>query len=382
MTHRIVVVGAGIAGLSTAVALQRRGHSVSVLEERADTTSGAGISIWPNALAALDRIGLGDEVRRAGGRVSAGAMRWHDGTWLRHPSAERMVTALGEPLVVVRRVALRDILTAALSRGTVTHGLAATGVVSAGGPVRIRLSDSSTREADAVVGADGTHSVLARHLNGPLRHRYAGYTAWRGVADYALDPDLAGETLGAGVEVGHVPLGAGETYWFATERTAEGRRAPAGELAYLRSKFAGWAEPVPSILAATPARDVLRNDLYDRGPARSWARGNVVLVGDAAHPMRPHLGQGGCQAIEDAAVLADFMDLSPDPATAFTRFEAFRRPRVRALVRESRMIGDIVNLRPKVLSAVAGRATVLMPEALVTRHLAGIAARSAFRAPT
>ena len=377
MTHRIVVVGAGIAGLSTAVALQRRGHSVSVIEERADTTSGAGISIWPNALAALDRIGLGDEVRRAGGRVSAGAMRWQDGTWLRHPSAERMVTALGEPLVVVRRVTLRDILTAALSRGTVTHGLAATGVVSADGPVRIRLSDSSTRAADAVVGADGTHSVFARHLNGPLRHRYAGYTAWRGVADYALDPDLAGETPGAGV-----PLGAGETYWFATERSAEGQRAPAGELAYLRSKFAGWAEPVPSILAATPARDVLRNDLYDRGPAGSWARGNVVLVGDAAHPMRPHLGQGGCQAIEDAAVLADFMDLSPDPATAFTRFEAFRRPRVRALVRESRVIGDIVNLRPKVLSAVAARATVLVPESLLTRHLAGIAASSAFRAPT
>ena len=382
MTHRIIVVGAGIAGLSAAVALQRRGHSVSVIEERGDTSSGTGISIWPNALAALDRIGLGDEVRRAGGRVSAGAMRWHDGSWSRHPSAERMVTALGEPLVVVRRVALRDILTAALVQGTVTHGLAATGVISTDGPVRIRLSDSSTREADAVVGADGTHSVLARHLNGPLRHRYAGYTVWRGVAAYALDPDLAGETLGAGVEVGHVPLGTGHTYWFATERVAEGQRAPAGELAYLRSKLAGWAEPIPSILAATPARDVLRNDLYDRAPARSWARGAVVLVGDAAHPMRPHLGQGGCQAIEDAAVLADFTDLSPDPATAFARFEAFRRPRVRALVRESRMIGDIVNLRPPVLSAVASRATVLMPEAWVPRHLAGIAARSAFRAPT
>ena len=101
------------------------------------------------------------------------------------------------------------------------------------------------------------------------------------------------------------------------------------------------------MLAATPAWDVLRNDLYDRSPARSWARGPVVLVGDAAHPMRPHLGQGGCQAIEDAAVLADFVDLHPDPATAFTRFEAFRRPRVRALVRESRVIGDIVESAPE-----------------------------------
>ncbi len=381
MTHRIIVVGAGIAGLSAAVALQRRGHSVSVIEERDDTSSGAGISIWPNALAALDRIGLGDEVRRAGGRISAGALRWHDGAWLRHPSPERMVTALGEPLVVIRRVALRDILTAALNPGTVEHGLAATDLVSTDGPVRIRLSDSSTRVADAVVGADGTYSALARHLNGPLRHRYAGYTAWRGVAEYALDADLAGETLGAGVEVGHVPLGTGHTYWFATERVAEGRRAPAGELAYLRWRLAGWAEPVSSILAATVESDVLRNDLYDRDYARSWARGSVVLVGDAAHPMRPHLGQGGCQAIEDAAVLADFLGLGPDPTTAFRRFEAFRRPRIRALVRESRMIGDIVNLRPAVLSTVASRATVLIPEALVTRHLAGIAARSAFRVP-
>ena len=85
-SSRFLVIGAGIAGLATAVALQRRGHDVTVLESRSDTTSGAGISIWPNALAALDQIGLGDAVREAGGRVTAGALRWRDGTWLRHPS--------------------------------------------------------------------------------------------------------------------------------------------------------------------------------------------------------------------------------------------------------------------------------------------------------
>jgi 2-polyprenyl-6-methoxyphenol hydroxylase-like FAD-dependent oxidoreductase len=381
MTHRITVVGAGIAGLTTAVALQRGGHCVSVIEERLDTTSGAGISIWPNALAALDRIGLGDAVRLAGGRITAGALRWHDGTWLRHPTAERIVAALGEPLVVVRRVVLRDILTAALAPGTVEHGVAVTGVVCSGAAARIELSDSTTREADAVVGADGTQSVIARHLNGPLRHRYVGYTAWRGVADYRLDSDLSGETLGPGIEVGHVPLGSKHTYWFATERVAEAQRSSLGELSYLRSKFAEWAEPVPSILAATPPQDVLRNDLYDRATARSWARGPVILVGDAAHPMRPHLGQGGCQGIEDAAVLADFVDRDANLTTAFSRFEAFRRPRVRALVRESRMIGELVNLRPAMLSAAVSRATVLVPEAMLTRHLAAVAARSAFSMP-
>jgi 2-polyprenyl-6-methoxyphenol hydroxylase-like FAD-dependent oxidoreductase len=107
----------------------------------------------------------------------------------------------------------------------------------------------------------------------------------------------------------------------------------------------------------------------------------VVIVGDAAHPMRPHLGQGGCQGIEDAAILAELLDCDPDPSSAFARFEKFRRPRVRTVVRESRMIGHMLNLRPALLSAAASRATVAIPEALVARHLAGIAAHSAFRLP-
>ncbi|MBB3750933.1 2-polyprenyl-6-methoxyphenol hydroxylase-like FAD-dependent oxidoreductase [Mycolicibacterium sp. BK634] len=377
----IAVVGAGIAGLASAVALSRRGHSVTVIEERTDTSSGAGISIWPNALAALDELGLGDRVRAAGGRITAGAMRWKDGSWLRRPSGERIVTALGEPLVVLQRVALRDILAGALAPGTVVDEVGVRSLSTTATGVRLQLTDASTREAQAVVGADGTFSVVARHLNGPLPHRYAGYTAWRGVSSLAIDADLAGETMAAGAEVGHVPMGPDQTYWFATERAAEGAASPGGELAYLRATLASWAAPIPAMLAATDPADVLRNDLYDRAPARRWASGPVVLVGDAAHPMRPHLGQGGCQAIEDAAVLGAFTDLSPDLPRAFAAFEAFRKRRVSTIVAESRLIGRMVNLRPAALSALASRATVVLPEAVVTRHLASIAAVSAFRLP-
>jgi 2-polyprenyl-6-methoxyphenol hydroxylase-like FAD-dependent oxidoreductase len=380
MPKRILVIGAGIAGLATANALQQHGHHVTVIEERTDTSSGAGISIWPNALAALDEIGVGDAVRAAGGRITAGALRWRDGTWLRHPSPQRLVKALGEPLVVIHRNALTSVLADRLAAGTVRYGVSAHSLVATADGVQVKLSDSTT-EVDAVVGADGTHSMVARHLNGPLDNRYVGYTAWRGVADCSIDPDVAGEVMGPAFEFGHVPLGGESTYWFATERAPEGRIAPQGELNYLKDKFGTWAAPIPTVLAATDPGRVLHNDLYDRDPARQWSRGPIVAVGDAAHPMRPHLGQGGCQGLEDAAILASFVDRTDDLAAAFGRFAAFRRPRVRSLVRESKMIGQIVNL-PPLLSAAASRATVLGPEALVTSHLAAVAARSAFALPT
>lgn len=370
--------------MATAAALALQGHPVRVFEARREdlaTAPGAGISIWPNALAALDEIGLGDAVRAAGGRITGGAMRWYDGGWLRRPSPERLVKALGEPLVVIQRSRLSDILAGALAPGTVSFGTSITGLVATADGVRLELSDATRVGAAAVVGADGTRSVVARHLNGRLDDTYAGYTAWRGIARYRLDPELAGETMAPGFEVGHVPLGDDLTYWFATERAAEGQRKPEGELAYLQRKLAHWADPIPAVLAATAPADVLRNDLYDRTPARQWSRGSMVVVGDAAHPMRPHLGQGGCQALEDAAILGRFVSQAADLPSAFAGFAAFRRPRATGLVRESALIGRMVNLRPALLSAAAIRATALVPESVLTRHLASVAARSAFVLP-
>ncbi|WP_273735812.1 FAD-dependent oxidoreductase [Mycolicibacterium septicum] len=378
MAQSVLVVGAGITGLATAVALQRQGYEVTVVETRTDTTTGAGISIWPNALAALDEIGLGDAVRGSGGRVTGGAMRWHDGTWLRRPTPDRMIRALGEPLVVIHRTTLTEILTTALHPGTVEYGVAVQSLDDHDSGVRVRLSDGSEREATAVIGADGVDSVVARHLNGPLERRYAGYTAWRGVADCTIDPELSGETMAPGMEAGHVPLGTDHTYWFATQRAPQGHTNDDGELSHLQRTFGSWADPIPAVLAATDPAQVLRNDLYDRTPARRWARGPVVIAGDAAHPMRPHLGQGGCQGLEDAATLAGLAVREPDLPTAFARFAALRRKRVMRIVRESRLIGRVVNLRPPALSAAATRATVVVPEYVLTRHLASIAARGAF----
>jgi 2-polyprenyl-6-methoxyphenol hydroxylase-like FAD-dependent oxidoreductase len=381
VSERVVIVGAGIAGRTMAIGLHQRGYDVTVLEKRTDTSAGAGISIWPNALAALDQLGVGNRVRAAGGRVTAGTVRWRNGTWLRRPTGERFIRALGEPLVVIQRSALRDLLTDALPTGTIENGITADGVTRNADGVHVYLPDSKVRDASAIVGADGTHSLIARHLNGPLTNRYVGYTSWRGIARHTLDPQLAGQTLGPGVETGHVPMGEGLTYWFATERAPEGHRAVQGELRYLQRKLARWAEPMPRLLAATEDHDVLRDDLYDRQPAKRWSQGPIVLVGDAAHPMRPHLGQGGCQAIEDAALLAAFVSRTPDLSTAFADFTAFRRHRIARLVRESVVIGTLVNLRPTALSIAASYATTLIPEQALNSHMASIAGQTAFTLP-
>ena len=382
MSKHIAVAGAGISGLATGVALQQRGFQVTIFEERNDTSAGTSITLWPNALAALDQLGLGDPVRAAGASVAMGGMRWRTGAWVHRPNAERAIDALGEPLVAIHRAALTEILTTGLHPDSVRHGVGVRNTTTTDDRVRLTLSDGTEIAADAAVGADGVRSRIAQELNGGLSFRYAGYTAWRGVATCQMDPGLTGVTFGKGAEFGHVPMSDRHTYWFVTERTPAGGKLAATDLPYLKNKYSSWTAPIPDVLAATDPADVVRHDIYDRSRADTWARGPVVVVGDAAHAMRPNIGQGGCQGLEDAAILAAFADGQSDLAAAFARFAAYRQPRVNALVRESAMAGRAFNLRPALLAAAVIRASALTPEGLYIRHMADVASRSAFKMPT
>ncbi len=184
---------------------------------------------------------------------------------------------------------------------------------------------------------------MRRQLLGERPPRYAGYTAYRAVLpDWADRPDITGEIWGRGQRFGIVPIGQGRLYWFATDNQPEAHLLPAGQRkAHLVKIFAGWGFGIPEILERTSADAVLQHDIADRPPVRSWGRGRVVLLGDAAHPTTHNLGQGAAMAIEDAQILQRALERVPVPSQAFALFEHARAPRTAWVTKSSRRVGVI-----------------------------------------
>jgi 2-polyprenyl-6-methoxyphenol hydroxylase-like FAD-dependent oxidoreductase len=211
--------------------------------------------------------------------------------------------------------------------------------------VRLQFASGEEVQGDLLIGADGLHSIVRSQLIGAARPRYAGYTAWRGVTHFSMDQyeaQTAFETWGAGKRFGVIPLSQGRICWFAVANAPEGEREEeTREKQRVLDLVSSCHEPAGAVVEATEASAIWRTDIYDRPPVSSWSRGRVTLVGDAAHPMTPNLGQGACQAIEDAFLLADSLKSGPTIASALQSYEARRIERANILVRGSRLQGWI-----------------------------------------
>ncbi|MET8836456.1 FAD-dependent oxidoreductase [Micromonospora sp. NPDC004540] len=333
-----IVVGAGIGGLAAALALHRRRWRVTVLERAAEPRElGTGLTLMANALRGLDALGVGEAIRRQGVPDSPGGLRTSDGRWLSRIEGAALERALGTAALGIHRTALHRLLRAALPAPALVTGADVVDVDADLPSVTYRRDGSPvTLRADLVVGADGLHSGLRRRLWPELPDAaYSGSTAWRAAIRWT-GPVATAVTWGPGREFGTVPLGDGRLYWYAAETAPPGGREP-DELAAVRDRFGGWHEPIPALLAATPPDAVLRTDLFHLAtPLPSYVRGRVALLGDAAHAMTPHLGQGAGQAIEDAVVLgAACAGGRADLAGALTAYGRQRRPRSQAVARAS-----------------------------------------------
>jgi 2-polyprenyl-6-methoxyphenol hydroxylase-like FAD-dependent oxidoreductase len=307
--RRAVVAGAGIGGLTAAAALGRRGWDVTVLERaRALEPVGAGLGLAPNALHALDAIGLGADVRRLSAvqGQGQGGLRRPDGRWLIRTDLGAIAARFGDPQLMVLRADLVGLLAASLPAGALRTGVTVTSV-DAGDPGRPARVVTSAGDLDAhlVVAADGIGSVIRATLfpdhPGP---RYSGFTAWRFVAPGPASSVEPAETWGTGAVFGTFPLTGGSVYCYASAAAPPGARHD-DETAELKRRFGGWHDPIPGLIGSVSPASVLHDDVYwIAEPLPAYHRGRVAVLGDAAHAMTPHLGQGACQAIEDAVVLA------------------------------------------------------------------------------
>lgn len=361
-TATAVVIGAGIGGLTSALALHRRGWRVSVLERAARLEPiGAGIALAPNAVKALDTLGLGQWLGDAAVIQGAGGVRRPDGSWLVRTDLGQVAQRFGRPLLVVPRPELVAALVSRLPSGAVRLGTLVTGVEAEGGEGRaLVLTQDEELAADVIVAADGIRSRVRSTLfpqhAGP---RYAGFTAWRMIAREPVGAEISpSETWGRGALFGIVPLSRGRLYCYATANLPSATTFP-DEKAALASRFAGWHDPIPDLIRSTPPEALLRNDIWELGePPTAYHCDRVALLGDAAHAMTPNLGQGGCQAIEDAIVLAHRLgrgdERAPknDVTAALTAYTADRRDRTARIARLSARTGRMQQLDQPVRIAV------------------------------
>ena len=368
---RVVIVGGGIGGLAAALALRREGFAPEVYERApALLEVGAAIAVWPNAFRVLERLGLGERVLARAGRI--GRARWlgSDGGLYNHFTFPET----GAPAVALHRADLQGALLGALPPGSVHLGMTFAGFDQSGGEVRARFEGGAEAACDLLVCADGLHSRARAQLLGEAAPVYRGYEVWRGVARLehpALDPLTASEFYGEGRRFGVGPVGLGRTGWWATANEPEATPEAAAEHGpKLARLFAGWCAPVRELIEATPSGSILRNAAYDRPAAARWGRGAVTLLGDAAHPMTPNLGQGGCVAIEDAAVLARCLAKYGEPHAALRAYESRRRRRAARIASYSRRYGVFGPLGGRAATRLRARVLSSVPEALARRLLA------------
>jgi salicylate hydroxylase len=345
---RIAVVGAGLGGLTAAVALSRAGFDVDVFEQAPELTEvGGGINMGPNAARVLYRLGLGPALDREAVRpVSTHQRRWQDGRTLqRAPLNPRCEELYGAPHLTVHRADLLAIIASGFVAGRIHLGHRLAGLNDTGDRAEAWFENGARVEADVVIGADGINSTVRAALFGEEAPRFAGCVAYRGLVPTERIADLGLERgsqswVGPGGHFVHYFVSRGRLLNFVgwTEHDTWNREdwTDRATISRALAAFARWHPQIGRIIGAADTCFIWA--LFDREPLPRWSVGRITLLGDACHPMYPFMGQGAAQAIEDGATLAACLAGADggEPAEALARYETLRRARVTRLQEMSR----------------------------------------------
>jgi 2-polyprenyl-6-methoxyphenol hydroxylase-like FAD-dependent oxidoreductase len=322
----------------------------------------------------LKKLGVAQRVLSLGSKVDRFEVRTSTGQTLSMYSFLNLERKFGVPAcVVVHRADLLRELAIELDKGHTHCGARCVSIENNADGVLARFADGREESGDILVGADGLHSVVRSHLHGPSKPRYAGYVSWRGIAHLEVKdppPGLSFETWGSGARFSVHHCGPGRLFWYATRNLPEGGvDSRAGRKADVQGFFQTWHSPIPEVIEATSGAEILRNDIVDRVPLLNWGRGRVTLLGDAAHPTTPNLGQGACQAIEDAVCLAVSLVGSRHVDTALRHYAQARQPRTTKITKDSWRFGSLGQWENPFGCWLRNRLTQWVPNAVSLRWI-------------
>ncbi|WFF40551.1 FAD-dependent urate hydroxylase HpxO [Salinicola endophyticus] len=347
MSLNVLVIGAGMGGLTAALALKHRGHQVAVVDRVAELRPvGAAISVWSNGVKILKALGVGEALEHVSGDMQRMSYYTRDGAQLTDFSLAPLYAEVGQRACPVARAALQQLLLDAVGAEAVTLGTACTDYRQDASGITAHFDDGSERHADLLVIADGTHSRLREQALGrPVPRRYCGYVNWN--VRVPASEDLAPlhdwvQYVGDHQRVSLMPMSGDpahpEFYCFFDVPLAAGSdNDPARYREELAHHFAGWASPVQRLIARFDPAAMARVEIHDIAPLETLVAPRVAILGDAAHGMAPDLGQGGCQAMEDAWVLAESLEASGHAiAEALAHYDAARVARVGDIVSRAR----------------------------------------------
>ena len=352
MKKNITIVGGGIAGLTTAIALNKAGFSTTIFEAAPEVKAvGAGLALAANAMKAFQKIGIAEDVIAEGRILPAFLLLDQQGKQLAKTNSEALSKKYGVDNFTIHRADLHRVLLSKLDPSTVHSNKRIVDITTHGERTVLTFQDGSTHEAEVLVAADGIHSPIRKKLLPESKERYAGYTCWRAIIDNTkLQITESSETWGNNGRFGIVPLAHNKIYWFACiNAKAQDEKKKAFRVADLAAHFKDFHAPIPQILQETKDEHLLWKDINDLQPIHQLAFGNIVLIGDAGHATTPNMGQGACQAIEDAIILADELSKTDNVTAAFKAFEKRRIQRVHRIVNTSWTFGKIAHIENTLL---------------------------------